>query len=110
VPNTMVLSACSSGRSGVLPGDELLGTSAALMSLGVRALAAPLLPIADRSAVAVALALHRGIRRGRGLGASLAACLVAAERAGRAEVVAAASSFSCFAAQDAMPTSAQLGR
>ena len=103
VPETVVLSACSSGRSGVLPGDELLGTSAALMSLGVRALAAPLLPIADRAAVPVALALHRGIRRGQALPEALATCMVAADRAGQTDVVAAASSFSCFAARDSMP-------
>ena len=105
VPEMVVLSACSSGRSGVLPGDELLGTSAALMSLGVRALAAPLLPIADRAAVPVALAIHRGIRRGRGLSGSLAQCLITADRAGHTDVVAAASSFSCFAGRDSMPRS-----
>jgi CHAT domain-containing protein len=96
VPETVVLSACSSGRSGVLPGDELLGTSAALMSLGVRALAAPLVPIADRAAVPVALALHRGLRRGRPLADSLARYALVAEREGRTDVVAAASSFTCF--------------
>lgn len=106
VPGTIVLSSCSSGRSGVLPGDELLGTSAALMSLGVRALAAPLLPIADEAAVPVTMALHRGMRRGRGISGALADCLVAADRAGDTGVFAAAASFSCFASQDATP---QLG-
>ena len=103
VPRAIVLSSCSSGRSGVLPGDELLGTSAALMSLGVRALAAPLLPIADDAAVPVTMALHRGMRRGRGISGALADCLVAAHRAGHTGVLAAGASFACFAAKDAMP-------
>ena len=50
VPATVVLTACSAGRSGVLPGDELLGTSAVLMALGVRTLVAPLMPVADAAA------------------------------------------------------------
>ena len=108
LPHTVVLSSCSSGRSGVLPGDELLGTSAALMSLGVRALAAPLLPIADRAAVPVTMALHRGMRRAKGMSGALADCLAAADRAGQSEVFAAAASFACFAASDSMPRSGQV--
>ncbi len=99
VPETVVLAACSSGRNGVLTGDELLGTSASLLALGVRALAAPLLPISDSAAVPVALALHRGLRGGRTLSAALAQCAVAAERAGHTDVLAAASSFSCFSSR-----------
>ena len=100
VPETVVITACSSGRSGVLTGDELLGTSASLLALGVRALAAPLLPISDSAAVPVALALHRGLRSGRTLSAALAQCAVTAERTGQPDVLAAASSFSCFSARN----------
>ena len=96
VPETVVITACSVGRNGVLTGDELLGTSASLLALGVRALAAPLLPISDSAVVPVALALHRGLRSGHTLSAALAHCAVAAERTGHADVLAAASSFSCF--------------
>ena len=99
VPETVVLTACSTGRNGVLTGDELLGTSASLLALGVRALAAPLLPISDSAAVPVALALHRGLRSGHTLSAALAQCAVTAERTGQPDVLAAASSFSCFSSR-----------
>ena len=98
LPSTVVLTACSSGRSGVLPGDELLGTSASLMSLGVRSLAAPLLPVADAATVAVAVGIHEGLRRHGRLAAALADCVRDAHDAGRADLLTAASSFNCFAA------------
>ena len=37
-PEWIVLSACDAGRAEVHPGDELMGTSAALLSLGTRAI------------------------------------------------------------------------
>ena len=39
-PRWMILSACYAGRSSVNPGNELMGTSAALLSLGTRAIVA----------------------------------------------------------------------
>jgi tetratricopeptide (TPR) repeat protein len=98
LPDTVVLSACSSGRSGVLPGDELLGTSAALMALGVRSVAAPLLPIADHAAAAVSVAMHTGLRRGHDLPASLGAFMRRARRNGDHEALAAGASFVVYSA------------
>lgn len=99
VPSTVVLTACSSGRSGVLPGDELLGTTAALMGLGVRSVVAPLVPVADAASAQVAQRLHRGMRAGRSAADAMAACLRDGLRSRDGALVAAASSFTCVAAR-----------
>ncbi len=61
-PQTVVLTACSAARAGVYGGDELLGTSVALLALGVRSVVAPLLPVRDDSARTLAVALHGELR------------------------------------------------
>jgi CHAT domain-containing protein len=61
-PHTVVLTACSAARAGVYGGDELLGTSVALLALGVRSVVAPLLPVRDDSAMTLAVELHRQLR------------------------------------------------
>lgn len=96
VPDSVVLAACSSGRSGVLPGDELLGTSAVLMGLGVRTVIAPMLPVADMVTSDVAVALHTGLRRNTAP-AAIAAVLRQALHERRYDLVAAAASFTCLA-------------
>ena len=96
VPDSVVLAACSSGRSGVLPGDELLGTSAVLMGLGVRTVIAPMLPVADMVTADVAVALHTGLRRHTSA-AAVAAVLRHALHTRRYDLVAAAASFTCLA-------------
>ena len=100
LPDRVVLTACSAGRSGVLPGDELLGTSAALMRLGVQAVAAPLIPVADAAAPIVAASLHGGLLGGRGAARSLLECATAAERDGDYTLFAAALAFTCFESRD----------
>jgi tetratricopeptide (TPR) repeat protein len=59
VPQRVVLSACRAARNDVLVGDELLGTSGALLGLGVRTVIAPVLEVPDESAMWVAATLHR---------------------------------------------------
>lgn len=72
-PEWMVLSACDAGRSEVHPGDELMGTSAALLSLGTRAIVSSAAPVPDDGVSTVMLALHEEIARGQGLARALAA-------------------------------------
>ncbi len=98
VPDAVVLAACSSGRSGVLPGDELLGTAAVLMGAGVRSVIAPLIPIADDVSTRVVTALHQGLRAGQSPAATRAALLRAGMAARDARAVAALSSYSCVSA------------
>lgn len=71
-PEWMVLSACDAGRSEVHPGDELMGTSAALLSLGTRAIVSSVAPVPDDGATPVMVALHGELARGSGLAAALA--------------------------------------
>ena len=99
VPDTVVLTACSSGRSGLLPGDELLGTTAALMALGVGSVIAPLVPVSDAASARVALALHRAMRDGHSPASAMATVLREAVAAQQFDVVAAAGSFTCVAAR-----------
>jgi tetratricopeptide (TPR) repeat protein len=71
-PEWMVLSACDVGRSEVHPGDELMGTSAALLSLGTRAVVSSAAPVPDDGVIPVMVALHDELSRGHGLAQALA--------------------------------------
>jgi len=72
-PAWIVLSACDAGRSEVHPGNELMGTSAALLSLGTRAIVSSVAPVPDDGVTAIMVALHEELGHGRGLAAALAA-------------------------------------
>ena len=72
-PQWLVLSACDAGRSEVHPGDELMGTSAALLSLGTRAIVSSVAPVPEDGVSPVMIALHSGLARGQGLAPALAA-------------------------------------
>jgi tetratricopeptide (TPR) repeat protein len=63
-PRLVILTACEAGRSGVLAGDELLGTATALLSLGVETVIAPLLPVPDIATARFAIRLHHHLARG----------------------------------------------
>jgi CHAT domain-containing protein/tetratricopeptide (TPR) repeat protein len=63
-PSTVVLPACHAGRSAVGVGDELIGTTSALLGVGVAAVLAPITIVNDRSTVAVMQALHRRLSAG----------------------------------------------
>ncbi|GIE53680.1 CHAT domain-containing protein [Amorphoplanes nipponensis] len=98
VPDLVILAACDSGLSLVCPGDELLGFSAALLTMGARALIAALLPVPDVPAAELMTTVHRELAAG----AAPAAALATARRdlvrhGGPAERVAAAG-FVCLGA------------
>jgi len=67
-----VLSACEAGRSEVHPGDELMGTSAALLSLGTRAVVSSAAAVPDDGVIPVMMALHEQLVHGYGLARALA--------------------------------------
>ena len=71
-PQWIVLSACDAGRSAVHPGDELMGTSAALLSLGARGIVASAAPVPGDGVSAVMVDLHRQLARGACLAQALA--------------------------------------
>jgi tetratricopeptide (TPR) repeat protein len=72
VPSTVVLPACDAAVADVQAGDELLGTAAAMLGLGVASVVAPVLPVPDDATTRLMLALHDGLRRGVGPSTALA--------------------------------------
>ncbi len=99
-PRLVVLTACDAGRNAVLAGDELLGTAAALLSIGVGTVIAPLLPIPDHASAPFAVALHRQLVAGSSPAAALATAAAATRSTGRAADIAVASSFQCVGTGD----------
>ena len=71
-PDWIVLSACDAGRAEVHPGDDLMGTSAALLSLGTRAIVSSAATVPDDGVIQVMIALHEQLARGHGLARALA--------------------------------------
>ena len=100
-PSTVVLSACDAARAGVQPGDELMGAGAALLSLGVRSVVAPVLPVSDQATTPMMVDFHRALSAGAPPADALAAAARAARRRGGAGDLAAACSFICLGADEA---------
>lgn len=94
-PRLLVLSACDSGLSAVRPGDELMGLSAALFSLGTSSLVASVVPVPDETTRPLMLAFHAAIRRGQPPAAALASARTVSADDDPAALVAAAG-FVCF--------------
>ncbi len=61
-PRLVVLSACDGGRAQVHPGNELMGTTAAMLAMGTRAIVASVAPVPDAGAPPLMAALHRHLR------------------------------------------------
>jgi len=67
----VVLAACDSGRPMVCTGDELLGLSATLLSLGTHQLVASVVPIPDVETAPLMIAFHRQLVTGQGAATAL---------------------------------------
>ncbi len=93
-PSVVVLSACEAAVAAVHDGDELLGTAAALLALGVRSVIAPLMPVPDAATTAVMVGLHHRLRAGERPAEALA-------HAGEGQDLAAAVAFVCIGRDDA---------
>ncbi|MGH9304401.1 MAG: CHAT domain-containing protein [Acidimicrobiales bacterium] len=72
-PAIMVLSACDAGRSQVHPGNELMGTTAALLSMGTESIVASVAPIPDVASPAVMARLHEVLLKAGSVTSALAA-------------------------------------
>lgn len=68
----VVLSACDVGQANVRPGDEPLGLTAALLSLGVGSVVAAVAPVRDEVAEAAMVAYHRRLAEGQAASQALA--------------------------------------
>jgi CHAT domain-containing protein len=71
-PALVVLSACQSGVAAVAAGDELMGSTAALFSLGTRSIIATVVPVDDSATAPLMAALHAELRDGRSPAVALA--------------------------------------
>lgn len=71
-PATVVLPACEAGRAEVLTGDELIGTTTALLGRGVRSVIAPVLAVPDRATSTLMELLHSRLRSGESPSSALA--------------------------------------
>ncbi len=89
-PYRVVLSACESGVMKPVGADELLGLSAALLSMGTAGIVSTLAEVDDAATVEVMVALHGSLRAGAGLGDAL----LAARRASAHDPVLAATAAS----------------
>ncbi len=99
-PRDMILSACDGGVTAVRPGDELMGFSGALLSLGTSALIASVVPVADEPTHRLMLALHERLAAGCGPAPALALARADALGDGEADFATAAG-FVCFGAGSA---------
>jgi len=108
----VVLAACDSGRPVVCTGDELLGFSATLLSLGTHQLIASVVPIPDVETAPLMIAFHRHLAAGH----KAADALSQAQRQladGESRAMAAAAGFICIGdgmKAHATPSHAQLRR
>lgn len=89
-PTTVVLPACDAGVAAVRGGDELIGTAAALLSVGVDSIIAPLTIVPDGSVAEMMVDLHRSLLDGVRPSAALASARSAALGRGSPADVAAA--------------------
>jgi CHAT domain-containing protein len=63
-PTVVVLASCDAAVSAVQLGDELLGTAAALIGIGVRSVIGPVMAVPDGATAAFMVALHRRLQAG----------------------------------------------
>jgi tetratricopeptide (TPR) repeat protein len=94
-PRLLILSACESGLSDVRPGDELLGLSAAVLSLGTTNLMASVVTVSDRITAILMVEVHRLLKGGQDPPAALAQARQSLHASGEASLLSTAG-FVCF--------------
>ena len=96
-PHHVVLSACDTGRSQTVAGEEILGFGAAMLGSGTATLVAPVVAVPDLATVELMVAYHRGLVANRSPAQALAdaqAAVDPVDSVGRA----AAAAFICLGA------------
>ncbi len=96
VPDTVVLPACDAGVADVRAGDELIGTTSALLGLGVATVIAPIAPVSDSHTTAVMLRLHRLLAAGVEPAVALAEAVAPCWESDDPADAAVAAAFTCF--------------
>lgn len=77
---TVVLSACESGRSEAMAGDEILGMTRAFLSAGASALVVSLWLVNDRATTELMIGWHRRLQQGAAKPAALRAAQLAVKQ------------------------------
>ena len=96
-PHHVVLSACDTGQSQTVAGEEILGFGAAMLGGGTATLVAPVVAVPDLATVPLMVAYHRGLLAHRSPAEALSAAQAEVDRedhVGRA----AAAAFICLGA------------
>jgi tetratricopeptide (TPR) repeat protein len=78
-PSLVLLPACQSGVGHVLAGDEVMGLTAALFSLGTRTVVATVIPVPDEATRPMMVTMHAGLRRGLSPAEALTQARIAAD-------------------------------
>ena len=79
-PQPVLLPACQSGAGAVLAGDEVMGLTSALFTLGARTAVATVVPVPDEATRPLMLRLHDRIRGGLPVARTLAEAQAATDR------------------------------
>lgn len=108
VPTTVVLPACSAAAVDVRAGDQLLGTTAALLAAGVTSVVAPVVAIPDSTATSFTVGLHRRLAEGTAVARATAESAANMRAVGDPLSVLTATSFVCVGSDDRV-TGAQHG-
>lgn len=94
-PNIVVLPACNAGTATVSTGDELIGTTAALLGIGVRTVIAPITEVNDEAVVPLMIELHTSLIAGATPAHALALVRQSAARSADPARIGAAFTFLC---------------
>jgi tetratricopeptide (TPR) repeat protein len=98
LPGHVVLSACDLALNAVVPGDEMLGLTAALYPKGVHTIIAASQPVDDRAACELMIRYHERLSSGARPAEALADAAAAARGEGDPSCIEAASVFGCHGA------------
>jgi tetratricopeptide (TPR) repeat protein len=102
VPRLVIVAACEAGASHVLAGDELVGTTAALLGVGVGGVIAASFPVPDHTAEVVMIDLHAALALGESSAESMLTARQQAKERGNPIEIATALVFQHFGASFAL--------
>jgi hypothetical protein len=104
LPGQVILSSCDLGLNRVVPGDELLGLTAALFAQGVHTVIAASQVVDDAAACELMIGYHERLRRGEQPARALAGAAMAVRATADRRAGATAAVFGCYGAGWSSPT------
>jgi CHAT domain-containing protein len=104
LPGHVIISSCDLGLNRVVPGDELLGLTAALFAHEVHTVIAASQVVDDAAACELMVGYHERLRRGEQPARALAGAASAVRATGDLRAEATAAAFGCYGAGWSTPT------